>query len=292
MRSRSTTPTTAARRASCATGCSTAAPRRGSSTTSRIPYVAPDPHVVSDEQQKIDDETRELMTALLDGVPLEREDRDARRAGPVAPRPAARLPPARAARRVVALLHALRSWTTSSCSTTSRRSAGWSLIGEPEVVTNQGATAQWFSFPAAGLQVRPGRRDRSGDQGGRRRGARDRRRRTAPAAQAHEEAPRRTAAAGDLPLHDLPRQRAPASAARPRPRRPRRTASTGQARCTPRGGSSSEERHASRASPRRAALHGRAVRRGDAGRRAAARRVAPLRPGAARVGQDVRRRAR
>jgi predicted RecB family nuclease len=39
-------------------------------------YVAPDPHVVDEEQQKIDAETRDLMDALLDGVPRDAEDRD------------------------------------------------------------------------------------------------------------------------------------------------------------------------------------------------------------------------
>lgn len=44
-------------------------------------YVAPDPHVVSEERQKIDDETRALMVALLAGVPPEAEDRNGEQQG-------------------------------------------------------------------------------------------------------------------------------------------------------------------------------------------------------------------
>jgi uncharacterized protein len=119
------------------------------------PYVAPDPRVVSGQQQEIDDEARELMAALLDGVPRERADRDAEQQGRWLL--AQLLDYHRREQRVVWWrFFALCLMDHEQLLEDLEAISGLEPIGAPEVVTSQGATAQWFSYPPQDFKFGPG----------------------------------------------------------------------------------------------------------------------------------------
>jgi hypothetical protein len=112
-----------------------------------FPYAAPDPYESSAEQQALDTETGALMERLAHGAPTQRDDRDAEQQGPWLL--AQLLDYHRREQRAVwwrffelcdkdheQLLDELDAIT------------GLEPIGAPEIITKQGATAQWFSFPA------------------------------------------------------------------------------------------------------------------------------------------------
>jgi len=119
------------------------------------PYVPPDARGVSEEQQRIDAETRELMTALLDGVPAEDEDRTPDQQGRWLLTQL--LDYHRRERRAVWWrFFALCVMDHEQLLDNLEAISGLEPIGEPEVVTRQGATAQWFSFPAQDFKFGPG----------------------------------------------------------------------------------------------------------------------------------------
>ena len=251
------------------------------------PYVELDPRVVSDEERDIDDETRELMEALLDRLPLEREVRGDDQQGLWLL--AQLLDYHRRERRVVWWrFFRLCGMDHEQLLDELEAISGLEPIGEPEVVSSQGATAQWFSFPAQEFKVGtgdasdPATKDDAGevleiDAAARRlRLRRTKKLHDAPLPRAifpftlfRDDQHRRA-------LRDLARADPPARP--PRPGTPACGAAARPRRTGPRHGRGR----------RRAALHRRAHRRGDEGRRAPARRITARHPRAARVGEDLR----
>ncbi len=111
--------------------------------------------MVSDEQRDIDDETRDLMAALLEGVPREREDRHDEQQGRWLL--AELLDYHRREQRVVWWsFFDLCGMDHEQLLDEPEAITGLEPVGEPEVVSNQGATAQWFSFPAQDFRLGPG----------------------------------------------------------------------------------------------------------------------------------------
>jgi uncharacterized protein len=118
-------------------------------------YTPPDPHVPTDEARAIDDETRALMERLVDGIP---EDAQQRNGDEQARRLLADLIDyhRREQRAVWWRFFELCAKDHEQLLEDLEAITGLEPIGEPEVVTNRGATAQWFSFPSQEFKFGPG----------------------------------------------------------------------------------------------------------------------------------------